>query len=541
MSGDQAKTLKAPGKTPNMTGLTRCLFGLLATAICATALAASATAEPMRGGNAFHALRMAMSIEKDKKSPAASKVVETRDTDHSGDTAGILPGPKLELSAGGLRARLKFPGAGRKFSIGTPAFAEIMLINETGAKKAGAEILLETEIAKINFVSGKQVKSIDSDSGTIAKITGLRKGKARKILVELALQGHDQGENEAANTTNTLRITLRLTGGDGTVSDSTLVSWPVADCAGAFYSRIVSIREQNSPRMGPALKAAWRRDRQRPGRWLFKPPVSKSATKRVCSRSRRYWDPRRGRYRHRCTRYKTVRRAGVTGTKVTREEQRVFNFAAKWVRTRAIDPQLSSKRDFGWASQKVATDLRGYLKQDKHPAICTGVTEFVGYYIKRLSDFRKRAQLFTERLGTARKLAMARTAEAREAVKADPGGHPGWGALPLGVRAAANDRTLQDLVADLVVLGDGDPPLEEIRQAPNAFTALRKARKFVKDGGLGTLDKPAANAIRHALSLIEATDYIAAVAHHYTELDESIIGSLEAVQKAHGEHCNCAQ
>ena len=46
-------------------------------------------------------------------------------------------------------------------------------------------------------------------------------------------------------------------------------------------------------------------------------------------------------------------------------------------------------------------------------------------------------------------------------------------------------------------------------------------------------------AIRHALSLIEAADYIGTVHGHYAAIEQSIIGSLSAVRKAHGEHCTC--
>ncbi len=521
--------------------LTRSLLFLLSTVALVAAAASHGMAEPSQHAGASRLLRLAMTIEENKQTPPAAESAARRDADQHLVTTVSFPAPKQELSAGAIRARLKLPGAGMQFSDGTPAFAEITLTNETSAKPVDAEILLETEIAEISFISGKRVGSTDTDGGKFATIKGLRKGKARKIFVELVLRGAARDENQTAQAANTLRITLRTASSDGNVSDSTVVAWPVADCAGAFYSQIVSIREQNSARIGPALKAAWRRDRQRPGRWLFKPPVSGSASKRVCARWRRYWDPRRGRYRARCTRYRTVRRGGAAGVKVTKEERRLINFAAKWVRTRAIDPQLSTKQNFGWVSQKVAIDLRGYLKQDKHPAICTGVSEFVGYYTKRMADFRKRSELFSAHLAKARTLAFAKAAEAREAVKADPGGHPGWGAVPLSISTPESGRTLESLIAGLVELGGGDAPGEEIRQAPSTFAALKSARKYVSDDGLSGLAKMARNSILHALSLIETADYIAAVAHHYSELDATIIGSLEAVQKAHGKHCTCAQ
>ena len=474
-------------------------------------------------------VRLALTIEEkaDQQSPT-----ETPPT-----TTAALPAPKKELVAGGVRARLKLSGAGVRFSAGTPAFAEITLTNITNRKLANAEIILETELAEIRDVTGKKIKSEDRGASRVATVSGLRKGKSRKMSVELLLRADTASDIQ--DSMNRLRITLRPAGGNGDASDSTIVVWPVADCASDFYAHMVAIREMNSDRMGKALKAAWRRNRERPGRWLFSPPVTRSA-KRKCRRWRRYWDPRRGRYRHRCTSYRRVAATSAPGVKISKEERALYRFAARFVRSRARDPKLASDQHFGWISQKVATDLRGYLKQDKHPAICTGTISFVSYYDERMEDLGKRADVFAGHLATARKLALEKIAAIRNEIKAEPGGHPGWGAEPLSVLAPDETRTLQELVADLVDLTGDRASVDDIKQAPSPFAALKIAHKAISQEGFKSLSRKTRRTIRHVLSLIEAADYIGSVGHHYAELDQSIIGSLDALKSAHSQHCTCA-
>ena len=257
--------------------------------------ATAAWAEPDGSFRAERSLKIAKTGDDVKPTDTTSVGTTEQSETKSG---GIGTPPKSELVAGGIRARLKPVGAGDRFSAGSAAFAEIMLTNVSGTKQAAADVVLETEQARILDISGVKAKLSDSGNHQVVSVTGLRKGKPRKVTVELQLRAEETGQGQLSETINSLKITLRPQGG-GDLSDSTLVTWPVADCAGRFYSEIVSIREQNSDRMGKALKAAWRRDASRPGRWLFKPPVSSS--KRICNRRTRTWDSRRGRYRYRCT------------------------------------------------------------------------------------------------------------------------------------------------------------------------------------------------------------------------------------------------
>lgn len=489
-------------------------------------LVLAAFATSVHAGQAGAIERLAMKIETKEETGAGAPSIDT--------PTGSLPAPKEELLAGGVKAKLKLTGAGIRLPAGTPAFAEIVITNVGGAKHATAELVLDPDVAEIRHVSGKLVTLQDTGDSRIAVVKKLRKGKARKLSVELLLRG-DQGA-ASEDVVNRLRITLRP--GDGAASDSTIVSWPVADCASRFYRQIVAVREQNADRIGKALKAAWARDRERRGRWLFAPSVSRRA-KRVCRRWTRVWDWQRGRYRSRCTRYVTVRRASPSGIKPTKAERAVIRLADKYVRSRARDPRLSSKQHYGWVSQKAASDVRRYLRQDKHPAICTGVEGFVGYYEERMADVTKKAKEFEEELAKARKLVEARIKSIRDIIKAEPGGHPGWGTAPLSLADDGDDRTLTELIAELVGLADDRASVADVTQAPSAYEALKRAKAVTSDEGFKQLSKDTRKLILHTLTLLEAAEYIAAVGRHYSELDQSITGSLRALRAAHGEHCTC--
>ena len=148
---------------------------------------------------------------------------------------------------------------------------------------------------------------------------------------------------------------------------------------------------------------------------------------------------------------------------------------------------------------------------------------------------------FADNRTRAHNFAAAKTAEVREMVKAEPGGHPGWGTAPLSMKFAGSDRSLQQLVADLADMTGDDVMLSDVEQASDAYAALKAMSNYVSKGRLKSLPADTRKTILHALSLIEAADYIGAVHHHYSELDQSIIGSLKAVKKAHGMHCNCGR
>ena len=577
------------GELPNglaMTKPTRLLsiqlafsLALLAAVAASMATVPTALADPLS-----EPVRLAAS---DRKAEAQ---VETAT---STDSATARPS-KNELSAGGIRAEVGQAPPQALFSAGSSVFTEITLTNEGDTDQVLADLVLEAERGEIKNVSGKNVSRAEEDGTHVVRVDKLRKGRPRKVVVETALVSEtptssSRGESRmvvtlrrpaqpeyetkevvtkvrksycrrygtystwsgvrrrcvrwgkrTVNRRKTVKVpVVKAAATDEPVpSDSTVLVWSVSNCAQAFHAELAKLMETKGSRMGDALKAARTRDRRRLGSWMFRPDMSKA--KRTCIKRKRYWDRRRGRYRTRCVEYESPPE-DVAETGTPKKEVRAVNrLANTFVRARAIDPEMSTRKNYGWVSQKVATDLRGYLKQDPHPAICTGAIQFVDYFDGRLGDFYERGDKFTKSAKTAHTIAIERLADARTAVSKDTSGHPASGALPISLAQAkpGSDTSLQSMVVTTAQLtSDGD--LEsEVKGAENAYDSLKVMNAWLKKNGK-EMNEDSRKAIRRALAAIEAADYLEVIAGHYGALNDTLRGSIVAVRDAHGRHCKC--
>ncbi|MGI9385352.1 MAG: hypothetical protein ACR2PO_19550 [Methyloligellaceae bacterium] len=446
---------------------------------------------------------------------------------------------KDELIAGGIHARLKPIEPGTAYPADSAVFAEITLTNKSGATRVGAELVLEPEIAEIHAVVGTSVKARDVGLQRVAAVPLLRRNKPRKVVVELRLRDGGQVPGGNGRKRNLLKVTLRPTGSRSAEgSDSTTLSWPVLDCAGAFHTDIAKLRDSRVERMMPVLKAGRTQDRARPGRWLFRPPITVARTRRVCRRWQRVWDQWQWRWRSRCTRWVRVNKTAKRGAGLSKSDAKIFRFARGFVVARGSDPELSTKRHYGWVSHRVATDLGGYLKQERHPAICTGAIELVGYFDQRMGDVRTRADKIAGYARDARKLAVDKLEAARETKRSDPGGHPGWGAMPLGLSHQNTASPLKNFVVEIAMLVGQEQLLERVKAADDAFAALRAVKELWKTAAK-SLPATIRSKLETALAAIEAADYLDMVDGHYRNIAETIGGSLTAIRSAHTKHCRC--
>ncbi len=448
---------------------------------------------------------------------------------------------KNELAAGGVHAMLEVAEPGLTFSVGGSAFVTLRLANRSKAKSLGAELHLESDLAELAAVTGKSVKSVKNDTGMLASIKGLRKGKPRKVLIEVKLRAGDTLSGQDGKSINRLRIALKQAGAKGDAAmDQTVVVWPAADCAADFFNGIMAIRDRNSEAISTALKAARTRDKKRPGRWLFRPGVSKTVKRRVCARWVKNWKPFQGKYERTCTRYKTVRRTISTRSGLPKSEAAIYRFATRFVSSRAIDRQLSVKQNEGWVSQRVATDLRGYLKQAKHPAICTGTPQMMEYFSTKMDAVRIRGKKISDRADEALAMAVEKTRTAHDAVaKASTTPDTDTGDTTITANEMATASGLKDMTHQIAALTDDSELAASVQAADTVFDALKIMQESLKRA-TKDMDAAARKAIRTALSAIEAADYLSVVSGHYKALDETILGSMSSIQKAHETSCVCS-
>lgn len=447
---------------------------------------------------------------------------------------------KTELSAGGVHASLEVAKPGLTFSVGGSAFVTLRLANRSKSKSLGAELVLESDLAELASVTGKSVKSHKNDTGMRASIKGLRKGKPRKVLIEVKLRAGNVASEHEGKSINRLKIALKQAGAKGdAVMDQTVVVWPAADCAADFFNGITAIRDRNSKAISTALKAARTRDKKRPGRWLFQPGVSKTVKRRVCARWVKNWKPFQGKYERTCTRYKTVRRTISTRSNLPKSEAAIFRFTNRFVSSRAIDRQLSVKQNEGWVSQRVATDLRGYLKQAKHPAICTGTPQMIEYFSTKMDAVRIRGKKISDRAEEALTMALEKTRAAHELAKPNPDSAADTGAETLTSQNTTTSAGLNDLTQQIAALTNDTELVAAVQESDTVFDALKVIKKSLKSAAKD-LDAATKKAIRRALSAIEAADYLTVVSGHYKALDETILGSMSSIQKAHESSCVCS-
>lgn len=505
--------------------------------------------------------------------------------DGSSANASLPTTSKTALTAGGLTARLAPVPSTALHSAGSAVFAEIAVRNGSERTARDAALVLEPNGVAVRgliaapkpatrkrakrvcrrwvrvwdrrqqrtrrrctrYVTVKQrppvatapVLEAAADGRHIATLPALAPGKTEKLLVELRLGQAGARAVGHTDQTNRLKVTLRSPEGEaGPASDSTVLTWRVANCAGAFHAALIKIRDGRGQGIEAALKAAQSADRSRPGRWLFRPKTQRTVVRRVCrrwSRSRDFWS---GAARRHCVRYGTVRKTVSRAANLPKEERDIYRFASAFVSTRGTDRLMRKDRDGGWVTRKVGLDLRRYLNQEVHPALCTGAVQFTDYYRGKLGGVGERAEQVFDFAQRSQALAASKVANVRAALKSDPGGHPGWGAAPLALTGPEAGRSLHEFVIELAALA-GDADLRgRVADSADAFAALRLMDQALRRGSLG-LAKETLGAFRHALGAIEAADYIAAIERKYRLLQHAVDGSISAVRKAHGTHCRC--
>lgn len=416
----------------------------------------------------------------------------------------------------------------RPYPVGGAAFARIEVSHTGKARTADAELRIEAQTAEIRSVTGKKLEENGEGQSRIVKVKPARKGKPATIIVELALRETGQGEQNALN------ITLQSKDGPDAMAR---FGWDVTDCAGGYYSEILKVREGPGSGIEQALEAARKRDKTRPGRWLFSPRAVSAGKRGKCLKSVRRWNKRRGRYVYRCTKFGPPPSTG-TAARIP-YERRVYRFASRLVSARAVDRELAPTRDSGWATTRVSKNLKEFLKQDKHPAICNGPLKAFDYYDDRLAGFLKRAATYDDMSSKAYALALLRTVEAIEASKSDPGGHPGWGGSPLVPVSADGEISLKQMTETLAqITGDTDTS-EKASRSETVFAALKALSQYVKSPSAQSLADGTRSALQRALGAVEAADYITTVGTQYANLRHALAGSMKVLRQAHASKCTC--
>ncbi len=274
----------------------------------------------------------------------------------------------------------------------------------------------------------------------------------------------------------------------------------------------------------------------------------------------------------------------------TAQEKQILKIADSIVRWRGKDPAFNKKGRYGWLTTRIAADLKTYMRQPDHPALCTGAIGMMDYLYKHSGRFRRRVALINQLSPLAHQYAAARYRAFKHILST---GH-----APLFVKIGASERyaslnTLMTRTASLL----SKPLLRSINQenlflptleifkrhaalepspkitgthsrtviilptprpAPFSTSEQRKVKKHVVKTVYSHKETSAVmghfphssrhkftaltrEALRKTLSAIEAAYYIDHIAQSYKALSDSIYGAISEIRKSHASHCICSE
>ncbi len=462
------------------------------------------------------------------------------------DATQASPSKNRVLTAGDLQAEISDSGQSAPHAVGSSAFASIKIrmagvwepskskskTRQKAPDPAGGRIEFEAGQGEITSVTGANVTPSINGERANAQITRLRPGEETTVLVEMRLKA------SVGEQANVLKVTLKDAA--GAASQPAELRWTVRDCAGDYYRELQMISASGGGQLSKLLAELRAPDKSLPRASLFRPGASTSLNDGRCLRYKRRWDPYEDAYRRVCVRYKDgePEERVTDGVPSPQEEREILQRASATLRNGGADSKLSRNGSLEWVSGKVANDLRVYLGQPHHPALCTGAIQFTDYYLKQAAGLKSHAESAINLAEKARTIAAAKTGQAKQALDALGSEQPGAGLGALPVSERGTGRPLSLLIVALAPYGGLSPEgIAALEQAPDELAML----KALKDGMDANAEpnKAVVAIITPALAMIEAAAYLTKVEAKYQAVRTKFIGGFESVRAAHDKYCVC--
>jgi hypothetical protein len=308
----------------------------------------------------------------------------------------------------------------------------------------------------------------------------------------------------------------------------------------------------------------------------------------------------------RCARYESRPIAATEEIQIaaapSADEAKDLRALAPVVEAKGAVPDAATNGRYGLLVQRLAQDVRLYLGQGPHPALCSGGAEITEFLLAQYAPLKKREDELTDRARRTRAAAIARTravglaetaaynaaiaeaeaarraarAEAarRDVAKAETEGREVASPAPADATAVAAPpkppqatiaaeaalpqlltepppvRSLEDLAARSIpalVLEATRPLLPpaaitEIAGASNPISSLARARSAIiaaQTNGSLNAPKPVRDAAVEALRALEAAAYADLAKSRYAPLDATIRATLTEIATTHARTCTC--
>ena len=315
-------------------------------------------------------------------------------------------------------------------------------------------------------------------------------------------------------------------------------------CSTAYHAALAQLRAVRGDDLGGAHAALRAADPVLPGRWiyaqsLFGKPGRKGRAanepERVCAERTKV----AGRFR--CVRYAEtptdeLPKELVIGASPSAEELRILKALNDLVEGRGAVPEVGPNGKYTWLTQRAAGDMKIYISQSPHVALCAGGAEVADFYAHSLRLIQKRIDDVAELGKRAREAALARIQE----TKVDA----------LASREAGAGRPLVALVGDAVGLVVTAAELAEAVAEVTALAALQKvkpaliaaqveAAKADEAAGEARAQSERVQAAARAVRMIEAAVYADIYAERYRKFSAAVLTMPGEIRAAHGRACTC--
>ena len=315
-----------------------------------------------------------------------------------------------------------------------------------------------------------------------------------------------------------------------------------ASCATAYFTALGDLRTAKGDDLANAVSNLRASDAALPGRWLYAQTLfPKPGAKRVAEPERPCLEKVRAAGRTRCVRYDEAVPTPMPtelmiGPAPNAEELRTLKALNDLVEGRGAVPEVGNNGRYTWLAQRATGDLKTYISQPSHPALCAGGNEVAEFYGSTLRQLQKRIDEVADLAKKARTLALARVSEALTAANgsAPPPAAPAPTAslnelIALTVKAAAPQATTVELEAERTTLG-----------------ALQRAKPLLIEAQVAAQkgDDPAVRdrilAAGRAVRMLEAAAYGEIYVARYRKFAGAVLSLPQEIQQAHKRTCTCA-
>ena len=318
-------------------------------------------------------------------------------------------------------------------------------------------------------------------------------------------------------------------------------------CSSAYHAALSELNTTKGASVANAVTAMRAADAMLPGRWIYSQALlGKPAKKqRAPEDLRPCLEPFKFAGRIRCRKFGEAPPQADPQQPTELDiapppspaELRVLKAVADLVDARGGVPDIGNNGRYRWLAERATSDIKTYIAQPPHEAICSGANEVTEFYAAQLKPLQKRAADVGELVVKARALAAERYVGlmadiGRQSAAAEPG--------------ASNAISLVQLTADAVrpVLDEGD--VAAVLGETTALAALQRAKPAlikaqVAAAGGDALVRDHVLAAGRVVRMIEAAAYAEIYAQRYAAFNSAVITMPQEIQVAHKRVCTCGK